>query len=95
MEIVYALAIGVLAGSGVWLLLRPRTFQVLMGLTLVSYATNIFIYNTPKYESYQTELTFNGSSFDDRLKWTTGLFYFREDSPDDPLCPLPPARARP
>ena len=31
MEIVYALAIGVLAGSGVWLLLRPRTFQVLDG----------------------------------------------------------------
>jgi multicomponent K+:H+ antiporter subunit C len=44
MEIVYALAIGVLAGSGIWLLLRPRTFQVLMGLTLLSYATNIFIF---------------------------------------------------
>ena len=28
MEIVFSLAIGVLAGSGVWLLLRPRTFQV-------------------------------------------------------------------
>jgi multicomponent Na+:H+ antiporter MnhC subunit len=44
MEIVYALAIGVLAGSGVWLLLRPRTFQVLMGISLLSYATNIFIF---------------------------------------------------
>ena len=44
MEVVYALAIGVLAGSGVWLLLRPRTFQVLMGITLLSYATNIFIF---------------------------------------------------
>ena len=33
-----------LAGSGVWLLLRPRTFQVLMGLTLLSYATNLFIF---------------------------------------------------
>ncbi|MET0292660.1 MAG: Na+/H+ antiporter subunit C [Steroidobacteraceae bacterium] len=44
MEIVYALAIGVLAGSGVWLLLRPRTFQVLLGLTLLSYATNLFIF---------------------------------------------------
>ena len=44
MEAVYALAIGVLAGSGVWLLLRPRTFQVLMGLTLLSYATNLFIF---------------------------------------------------
>jgi len=44
MEIVYALAIGTLAGGGVWLLLRPRTFQVLMGLTLLSYATNLFIF---------------------------------------------------
>ena len=44
MEIVYALAIGVLTGSGVWLLLRPRTFQVIMGLTLLSYAVNLFIF---------------------------------------------------
>jgi multicomponent K+:H+ antiporter subunit C len=44
MEVVYALGIGVLGGSGVWLLLRPRTFQVLMGFTLISYATNIFIF---------------------------------------------------
>ena len=44
MEVVFAIAIGVLAGSGVWLVLRPRTFQVLMGLTLLSYATNLFIF---------------------------------------------------
>ena len=44
MEVVYAIAIGVLAGSGVWLVLRPRTFQVLLGFTLLSYATNIFIF---------------------------------------------------
>ena len=44
MEIVFAIAIGVLAGSGVWLTLRPRTFQVLMGVTLLSYAVNLFIF---------------------------------------------------
>lgn len=44
MELVFALAIGVLVGSGVWLLLRPRTFQVIIGLTLVSYAVNLFIF---------------------------------------------------
>ena len=44
MEVVLALGIGVLAGAGVWLLLRPRTFQVLLGLTLFSYATNLFIF---------------------------------------------------
>ncbi|HZQ60488.1 MAG TPA: Na+/H+ antiporter subunit C [Casimicrobiaceae bacterium] len=42
-ELVVSLAIGVLAGSGVWLLLRPRTFQVAVGLTLLSYAVNLFI----------------------------------------------------
>lgn len=43
MEIILALGIGVLAGSGVWLLLRPRTFQVIIGLSLLSYAVNLFI----------------------------------------------------
>jgi multicomponent K+:H+ antiporter subunit C len=45
MEIVLALAIGVLTGSGVYLLLRPRTFQVIMGLTLIAYAVNLFIFS--------------------------------------------------
>jgi len=45
MEIVIALAIGVLTASGVWLLLRPRTFQVIIGLSLLSYAVNLFIFS--------------------------------------------------
>jgi multicomponent K+:H+ antiporter subunit C len=45
MEIVLALGIGVLTSSGVYLLLRPRTFQVIMGLTLISYAVNLFIFS--------------------------------------------------
>ncbi|NMG33547.1 Na+/H+ antiporter subunit C [Azoarcus sp. TTM-91] len=44
MELVYAMAIGIVTGSGVWLLLRPRTFQVIMGLALLSYAVNLFIF---------------------------------------------------
>ena len=45
MEIVVSLAIGVLASAGVWLVLRPRTFQVLIGLSLLSYAVNLFIFS--------------------------------------------------
>lgn len=45
MELIIALGIGVLAGSGVWLLLRPRTFQVVIGLSLISYAVNLFIFS--------------------------------------------------
>ena len=44
MEVILAIAIGVLGGSGVWLILRPRTFQVIMGLSLLSYAVNLFIF---------------------------------------------------
>jgi multicomponent K+:H+ antiporter subunit C len=44
MEIVISLAIGVLFGSGIWLILRPRSFQVLTGLMLMSYAVNLFIF---------------------------------------------------
>jgi multicomponent K+:H+ antiporter subunit C len=43
-EVVLALAIGVLTGSGTWLLLRPRTFQIMIGLSLLSYAVNLFIF---------------------------------------------------
>ncbi len=45
MEIILAIGIGVFAGSGVWLLLRPRTFQVIIGLSLISYAVNLFIFS--------------------------------------------------
>jgi multicomponent K+:H+ antiporter subunit C len=44
MEVLVALAIGVLTASGVWLVLRPRTFQVIVGLSLLSYAVNMFIF---------------------------------------------------
>lgn len=48
MELILSLAIGVLTGCGVWLMLRPRTFQVIMGLTLLSYAVNLFIFSTAR-----------------------------------------------
>ena len=45
MEIVLSAAMGILAASGIWLLLRPRTFQVIVGLCLLSYAVNLFIFS--------------------------------------------------
>ena len=45
MEFILALSIGVLGGSGVWLVMRPRTFQVIIGLSLLSYAVNLFIFS--------------------------------------------------
>ena len=39
-----ASAVGVLVAGGVYLLLRARSFEVVLGLTLLSYATNLLIF---------------------------------------------------
>jgi multicomponent K+:H+ antiporter subunit C len=44
MEALVALIIAVLVSCGVYLLLRSRTFPVILGLTLLSYAVNLFIF---------------------------------------------------
>ena len=59
-EVVLALAIGVLTASGVWLLLRPRTFQVIVGLCLISYAVNIFIFAMGRLKSAAPPVTTAG-----------------------------------
>jgi multisubunit Na+/H+ antiporter MnhC subunit len=44
MEIIVASSIGVLTAGGVYLLLRLRTFPVILGLALLSYAVNVFLF---------------------------------------------------
>jgi multicomponent K+:H+ antiporter subunit C len=44
MEALVALIIATLTGSGVYLALRARTFPVVLGLTLLSYAVNLFLF---------------------------------------------------
>lgn len=51
MELVIAVSIGILAASGVWLILRTRTFQVIIGLSLISYAVNLFIFSMGRLRS--------------------------------------------
>ncbi len=46
MELAFALVVGALTSSGVYLMLRARTFPVIMGLTLMSYGVNLFLFST-------------------------------------------------
>ena len=46
MEFALASAIGVLASVGVYLTLRARTFDVTLGMTFLSYATNLLIFSS-------------------------------------------------
>ena len=45
MELALASAIGVLTAIGIYLLLRARSFDVILGMTLLSYATNLLIFS--------------------------------------------------
>lgn len=44
MELLFAICIGVLSACGTYLLLRGRTFPVVLGLTLLAYAVNLFLF---------------------------------------------------
>jgi multicomponent K+:H+ antiporter subunit C len=44
MELLLASGIGLLAAAGVYLMLRARSFDVVIGLTLLSYAANLFVF---------------------------------------------------
>lgn len=44
MEALISFAIGTLFASGIYLMLRARTFPVVLGLTLLSHAVNLFLF---------------------------------------------------
>ena len=46
MELLVASAIGMMTAVGVYLVLNQRTFPVIVGLTLLSYAVNVFLFSS-------------------------------------------------
>ncbi|PVE25459.1 Na+/H+ antiporter subunit C [Microvirga sp. KLBC 81] len=44
MEALVAIAIGVLSAAGIYLILRGHSFPVIIGMTLLSYASNVFLF---------------------------------------------------
>ncbi len=44
MEVLVAAIIGLLTAAGVWLTLRARSFDVIVGLSFLSYAVNVFLF---------------------------------------------------
>ena len=56
MEIVVASTTGVLTAGGVYLLLRLRTFPVILGLALLSYAVNVFLFSSGRLSIDQSPI---------------------------------------
>ena len=44
MEILVASAVGILTAAGIYLILRNRTFPVILGTAFISYAVNVFLF---------------------------------------------------
>jgi multicomponent K+:H+ antiporter subunit C len=43
-EFIFSAGIGLLTATGIYLMLRERTFSVMLGLTLISYGLNLLIF---------------------------------------------------
>jgi multicomponent K+:H+ antiporter subunit C len=67
MEALIALAIGLLTGCGVYLVLRSRTFSVVLGLTLISYAINLFLFAMGRLTLAQPPVIGGGAGYADPL----------------------------
>ncbi len=46
MELLVASAIGAMTTAGIYLILRRRTFAVVLGMAMLSYAINVFLFST-------------------------------------------------
>ncbi|MCL4151916.1 UNVERIFIED_CONTAM: hypothetical protein GTU68_049726 [Idotea baltica] len=44
MEVLVASAVGILTATGLYLVLRLRTFPVILGMSLLTYAVNVFLF---------------------------------------------------
>ena len=57
MEALVASAIGLMTAAGIYLILRLRTFPVVLGMSLLSYAVNVFLFVLPKITVTRAGLT--------------------------------------
>ena len=64
MELTLSAAIGIITASGIWLLLRPRTYQVIIGLSLLSYAVNLFIFGMGRLRTGAPPVLETGAAVD-------------------------------
>ncbi|MCE5364726.1 MAG: Na+/H+ antiporter subunit C [Pseudomonas sp.] len=67
MEAIFAATLGILTASGVYLLLRARTFPVVLGLTLISYAVNLFLFAMGRLQSGVVTVIGKSSEYADPL----------------------------
>lgn len=67
MEALVASGIGIVTATGIYLLLRGRTFPVVLGLSLIGYAVNVFIFAMGRLWSNAAPIVDRGPNVADPL----------------------------
>ena len=68
MELLVASAIGILTAAGLYLVLRLRTFPVILGMSLLTYAVNVFLFASGRLTVGAPPILLDGvSSYTDPL----------------------------
>jgi len=67
MELLYACCVGLLVSCGVFLILRSRTFPVVLGLTMFSYAVNLFLFSSGRLSLNQAAVLGYSNDYADPL----------------------------
>jgi multicomponent K+:H+ antiporter subunit C len=67
MEGIIAATVGLLTAAGVYLMLRQRTFPMIVGLSLLSYAVNVFIFASGRVAVAMPPIIRDGGSYADPL----------------------------
>jgi len=68
MEYLISAAIGLMTASGVYLILRLRAFPVILGLSMLTYAVNVFLFTTGRLAvDMPPILSADGSGYTDPL----------------------------
>jgi multicomponent K+:H+ antiporter subunit C len=67
MSILFASLIGFLTAAGVFLSLRAQTFPVVLGLTLLSYAVNLFLFGMGRLKTDAAAVLGKSASYTDPL----------------------------
>jgi len=66
-EFLVASAIGVLTAAGVYLVLRGRTFPVVLGLAFLAYAINLFLFSSGRLLVNRPPIYRTGAEYTDPL----------------------------
>jgi multicomponent K+:H+ antiporter subunit C len=67
MEVIIAATVGLLTAAGVYLMLRQRSFPMILGLSLLSYAVNVFIFASGRVAVAMPPIIREGASYADPL----------------------------